>query len=209
MPTSVFNQLNEIVELVVLTDPKSLLDVGVGFGKYGVLAREYLEFWDGREKYHEWTRRIDGIEAFREYLTPVHEYVYNHVYVGNALEIVPTLKEKYDLLLLIDIFEHFTCEEGKKFLADCLKVSKNVLISTPREMAKQEGAFGNPYETHKYQWTKKDFDQYDKKFFVPNDFSLIVYLGEDAQILHGKLMKRKMGNRLPWLRSMYRTMKHS
>jgi hypothetical protein len=42
MPTSHPHQLNQIVELIMLTDPHSLLDVGIGFGKYGVLAREYL-----------------------------------------------------------------------------------------------------------------------------------------------------------------------
>ncbi|MBA7677027.1 hypothetical protein ES703_85275 [subsurface metagenome] len=39
MPTSYYSQLNEIMELIVLTDPKSILDVGVGFGKYGFLSR--------------------------------------------------------------------------------------------------------------------------------------------------------------------------
>jgi hypothetical protein len=47
MPTSHPSQLNEILEVVLKTRPRSVIDVGVGFGKYGVLCREYLEFWDG------------------------------------------------------------------------------------------------------------------------------------------------------------------
>ena len=75
MPTSHFYQLNEIVELVTLTNPKSVLDIGIGFGKYGFLLREYLELRDGRNKYNDWKRRIDGIEVFEEYLTPVHHFI--------------------------------------------------------------------------------------------------------------------------------------
>ncbi len=70
MPSSHFGQLNEIVELIKLSKPKSVLDIGVGFGKYGVLAREYLELWDEGKKYNDREIRIDGIEAFEKYITP-------------------------------------------------------------------------------------------------------------------------------------------
>ena len=63
MPTSHLHQLNAIVEIMMLTDPQSMLDVGVGFGKYGFLAREFLELYDGRDAYADWQRRIDGIEV--------------------------------------------------------------------------------------------------------------------------------------------------
>jgi hypothetical protein len=52
----------------------------MGFGKYGVLCREYLELWDGRENYHEFKRRIDGVEAYDKYITPIHKFVYNNMY---------------------------------------------------------------------------------------------------------------------------------
>ena len=75
VPSSDFNQIGPIVELIVLANPQSVLDVGCGFGKYGVLAREYLELWDGRQRYGDWTRRIDAIEAFESLhhaAAPVH-----------------------------------------------------------------------------------------------------------------------------------------
>jgi hypothetical protein len=93
MPSSHRYQINEICELIATSDPKSVLDIGVGFGKYGFLSREYLELWDGRERYHEWRRQIDGIEAFKEYLTPIHKLIYNEVFVGNVLEVLPILRK--------------------------------------------------------------------------------------------------------------------
>ena len=118
------------MELIVLTDPKSILDVGVGFGKYGYLSREFLELWDGREEYCVWKRRIDGIEVFKDYITPIHEFIYDHIYIGDAVDILPTLEIKYDLILLIDIIEHFDYERGMKLLEECMKRGRNVIIST-------------------------------------------------------------------------------
>ncbi|MCK4786738.1 MAG: hypothetical protein KAV87_23470, partial [Desulfobacteraceae bacterium] len=85
MPSSHWYQLNEIMELIILTQPKSILDVGVGFGKYGFLSREYLELFDGREKFDDWKRTIDGIEIFKDYITSLNKMIYDKIYIGNAL----------------------------------------------------------------------------------------------------------------------------
>jgi predicted O-methyltransferase YrrM len=64
MPTSHPHQLNEIVNLTTLLKPKKVMEIGVGFGKYGLLLREYLEIWGEGEVYKDWLRKIDGIEIF-------------------------------------------------------------------------------------------------------------------------------------------------
>lgn len=190
MPSSHKYQLNEISELIALTDPKSTLDIGIGFGKYGFLAREYLELWDGREKYNDWKRQIDGIEACKDYITPIHDLIYDQIYIGNAINILSTLKENYDLILLIDIIEHFTYDEGMKLLGLCEKHGRNIVISTPLETSDQGSTFGNPYETHKFQWKKKHFEKFTTKFFLPNAQSLIIYIGEDANKVKSKIKVR-------------------
>ncbi len=194
MPSSHHYQLNEIVGLIRMTDPGKLLDIGTGFGKFGFLAREYLELWDGREKYVDWERQIDGIEAFEPYLTPVHDYIYSTVYKGDALQILGSLTEHYDLVLMIDILEHFSREDGKKVLDHCRRISRNILVSVPISMAKQQEMFGNPYETHRYQWTRRDLRDYPDKFFVPGNRSLICYIGEDSKRI-GKLFRKEMSHR--------------
>lgn len=93
MPSSHYFQLNEIVDLIALTNPVKVLDIGVGFGKYGFLAREYLELWKDGGEYQKWDRQIDGIEAFEPYITPVHKFIYNTIFIGNALDILPSLQE--------------------------------------------------------------------------------------------------------------------
>lgn len=196
MPTSHSQQLNEIVELIVLVNPRSILDVGVGFGKYGFLSREYLDLRDGREELGDWKRSIDGIEAFKGYLTPVHDYIYDHIYVGNAVEILPTLEKNYDLILLIDILEHLNRNEGIKILRESEKRGRNIIVSTPKSIASQKSSFRNPFEVHRSQWTYTDFDSFTNRFFIPNYNSIICYIGDDALKLKKALRRSRFGSRI-------------
>jgi cyclopropane fatty-acyl-phospholipid synthase-like methyltransferase len=191
MPSSHYFQLNEIVDLIILTKPMKVLDIGVGFGKYGFLAREYLELWKDGGEYQKWDSQIDGIEAFESYITPVHKFIYNTIFIGNALDILPSLQDKYDLILMIDVFEHFTFEEGTRLLEECRKKGKNILISVPLSMFAQEAVYGNLFETHKYAWKRKDFNHISDKFFLRNVKSTICFLGDDSSRIKKILRKRK------------------
>jgi SAM-dependent methyltransferase len=190
MPSSHPYQLNEILELIIETNPGKLLDIGIGFGKYGFLAREYLELWQPDAVYGDHKRQIDGIEAFEAYLTPLHHLIYNHIYTGDAKEVLPTLSDRYDLILMIDVFEHFTYEDGLKVLEQCRRCGRNILISVPMVMSVQDEVFGNPYETHRYNWSRRDFSRIPDKFFVNNSKSTICYIGEDSQRISNILKKR-------------------
>ncbi len=192
MPFSHYHQINQIVELIVELSPRRVLDVGVGFGMYGYLARLYLELSDGRQQYSDWQRVIDGIEAFPEYVTPVHEWIYNEIHRADALTVLPTLREPYDLVLAIDVLEHFPREQGVEFLRECTRCGRNVLISTPKEYWDQTDAFGNPYETHHHLWRKADFRSFKDRLLVPNAYSLIVLIGPDAARVRRVLLKRKI-----------------
>jgi hypothetical protein len=187
MPTSHSGQINEIVELIVNANPASVLDIGVGFGKYGFLSREYLELSDGRNEYNNWTRRIDGIEGYADYIGDLQKLIYSNVYIGNVLEILPKSEIKYDLILLIDVFEHFTYEEGMKLLGYCQKHGKNIIISTPKLVSEQGGVFNNPLESHKFQWEKKHFDGLKEKFYMKNLYSHIYFIGPDADAVKKKI----------------------
>jgi hypothetical protein len=76
------------MDVIYNLNPGSVLDIGSGFGKYGLLCREYLELWDGRQKYQEFLRRIDGVEVFGKYITPVHRFVYNNIYSEDITTLV-------------------------------------------------------------------------------------------------------------------------
>ncbi len=180
MPTSHPRQLNEIVELIRRFDPERILDIGCGFGKFGFLAREYLEVWDGESSYGKWTRTIDAIEGFSEYLTPIHEFVYDHVASANAREVLPSLDARYDLILMIDILEHFDRADGLAILRQCARLARNTIVSTPKDIGDQEDVFENELETHRSQWRYRDFDELPNRSFLANRKSIICCFGDDA-----------------------------
>ena len=190
MPTSNLHQISDVVELIVAADPQSILDVGVGFGKYGVLAREYLELLDGRAIYGDWRRRIDGVEIFPDYLTGLHETVYDQVIVGDAAEILPGLGEQsYDLVLLIDVIEHFDRPTGNEILRQSLRVGRNVIVSTPLGFFTQEG-FDNPHEQHRSRWSRRDLKSTGHpSFFLPETHVLLGFAGRDSARARARVLR--------------------
>lgn len=184
MPSSHSQQINEIVEILLRLKPERILDVGVGFGKYGVLIREQLDLWDGAgkssEEYGKWKRRVDGVEAYAEYLTPLHSFIYDEIFIGDARLVVPALRGPYDLVLLIDVIEHLSREDGEKLMRDLLKISRNVLVSTPKKVKAQEAVYGNEFERHISQWRQTDFEAISDTALIPNVSSLICLIGRNA-----------------------------
>lgn len=204
MPTSHSEQINEIVRLIKLANPKSVLDIGVGFGTYGFLSREYLDVWSLSDEYGNWKTRIDGIEIFDRYITVIQKSIYNNIYIGNAISVLGEINFNYDLILIIDVLEHFGYHDGQQLLQICSKTGKNILISVPKNIGTQEALYGNIYETHKYQFRKKDFDIFPNKFFLPNYESYICFAGADANYLKKEAILTDIGysmvKYLPFLR---------
>jgi hypothetical protein len=161
----------------------SILDVGAGFGKYGVLCREYLELWDGRYQYHDFQRRIDAVEVFADYITPVHRFIYNNVYTEDILTLIPKLDIKYDMVLLIDVLEHFEHPIGQNLLERLLTIdrkAKGVLVSTPKNPSPQKAKFGNHYEIHRARWTEDELKRTAKFCHItPEPTSIVAYLTND------------------------------
>jgi hypothetical protein len=188
LPSSPHYTISKIMDVVLKLDPYSILDIGTGFGKYGVLCREYLELWDGRQNYHEFLRKIDGVEAHGKYITPLHRFVYNNIYSEDVLTLINRIDYKYDLSLLIDVFEHFDKPAGRLLLEKLLSKSKGVLISIPKKPSAQKNAFNNDYETHRAKWTRKELSSFSNSFFLRDKTHLVVYIGTNESVR--KLKKR-------------------
>jgi SAM-dependent methyltransferase len=158
MPTGSFSMLPEIITKVMELDPERVLDVGPGFGKWGVLIREYLELWNRYNyKKEKWVKTIDCCEAFKDYLSPLHTYVYNNIINLPIEEYVKTMPD-YDLVIMVDVFEHLTKSEGIKLINDLMHKTKYLIISVPAKWSPQGAAYGNPFEIHKSQWSYKEFE---------------------------------------------------
>lgn len=210
MPTSHSGQINTIVDLITAVNPRKLLDIGIGHGKYGFLAREYLDIGNNKKPYLTREIQVDGIEAFPEYITDLQRLIYDHIFIGNALDVIDQTSD-YDLILMMDVFEHFTYEDGVKLLNKCLDRSKYVLISCPKNVAPQGAEYGNIYETHRFEWRKKHFSAYRQKAFIPNFYSLICLLGHNSKKIKREVyvsnLKVRIASMFPRVRQLYIRMK--
>ena len=162
MGTSNWQNISYCVGVLRRLKPASVLDVGTGFGRWGVLCREFLDVWEGREARLLWQTRIEGIEAFPGCLTPLHGYIYDRLHVGDAVEVLPALGV-YDVVYLGDVVEHQAKSRAWDLLDEAVRHARQAAIVTipigdnwPQEM----GWDGNTYHTHRSVWEPEDFDRY-------------------------------------------------
>lgn len=157
MPSSRYDVIPFVLNLVTGWRPRSILDVGVGYGKYGVLFREYLDVWKVDKPYSKKITRIVGVEAFEEYRNPIWE-VYDKVIVDDVVSdrVKAELgEEKFGLLFLGDVIEHFEKEQARQLLGS-LNYDKLIII-TPLHVSEQGAVYENDFEIHKSSWRWQDF----------------------------------------------------
>ena len=172
MPSSDPCNIGRLLQMVRDLSPLNILDVGIGCGKFGMLFREYLDgHWVGRA-FHSpetWRIRMIGLEIFPSYITPVHQYLYDDIIIMDAYKyFTDPGKDKFDLIFMGDIIEHWEKEDGFTILRyiqqDWLTRGGAVIISTPNFRTRinderiGEKVFGNKHEVHRCQWTAKDFE---------------------------------------------------
>jgi hypothetical protein len=177
--TSNWQNISYCVGLLRRIKPSSVLDIGAGFGRWGVLAREFLDVWEGREARGLWKTRIEGIEVFAGCLTPVHDYVYDRVHVGDAVELLPQLGA-YDVVYLGDVVEHQDKARGVQLLELARQhASRAAIVTIPIGEGWDQGMGpdGNPHHPHRSVWDVSDFDRYpDARREAFSDFQGRLYL---------------------------------
>lgn len=165
MPTSRPLHLGELYTKIIEKNYSTFLDVGCGFGKNGFLIREYQEVWKNKYTREHWTSKVDAIEIFEKYLTPVHSYIYDNVHVGNCLDILPGLP-KYDLIICTAMIEHLEKEDAKAIMEMMIEKSSNYYFTIPKVVGNSPGwsAKGvgfNKFEAHiSGEWTMEELSHF-------------------------------------------------
>lgn len=179
MPCSRPSALAPMCNRIMEKNPMSVLDIGIGFGKFGFLAREYTDVRLGR--YFDWETRIDGIEIFEKYITQLQRKIYDNIYIGNAINILPTL-DHYDMIICSDMLEHLSKKDGV-FLLDSIKEkSKFAMIVTPVKVLQQEAIYNNEYERHISAWPEEELEKWGNVSQFNNNFLLEIASIEQAKL---------------------------
>ncbi len=165
MPTSTPYAVPIVASVLRQLRPTSVLDVGIGFGKYGFVVREYLDVWDLADYRDygsdQWRTRLEGIEATPEYITPLQEYLYDTIHRGEAQTIIDGLR-RFDVIIMGDVLEHFEKDEGRRLVRKLYEHADScVLLMFPPDCERNESVLHNPYESHRSAWNRRDFSSYE------------------------------------------------
>ncbi|MBM3728767.1 MAG: class I SAM-dependent methyltransferase [Acidobacteria bacterium] len=177
MPSSDSNQIPAILKLVSEARPASILDLGIGWGKYGALFRLCLE--DGHPNVSDrrnWKLQIDGIEAFPEYVGDIQRAIYDRIILADVQQALAQVGD-YDVIFMGDVIEHLEKKAGYRLLNQLLvKARQRVIIATPNGPYAQEAIMGNAYECHQSFWSSRDFMVFEHYEIYCNRKTLIAVL---------------------------------
>lgn len=158
MGTSNWQNISYCIEVIRQLSPRSVLDIGAGYGRWGILCREFLDVWDGRTYPESWTTRIDGVEAFAQNISEYHRHFYNSIECEDASLWLERLQFHYDLVILGDVLEHFDPAAARAVLEMCLSKGSYVLLCVPLGSNwPQETRDGNRFERHLSVWRARNF----------------------------------------------------
>lgn len=168
--------ISTTVKKIVDENPKSILEVGVAFGTYGVALREVLDTRFGRTHRSDWTVKIDGVLADKKSINPVNEFVYDNMYLESLIKIIQK-SDRYDVIFFNNFLSLLDKRSFIALIRNCLKkVNKAIVINNVMRKKTEKDRFG-------IKWSLKDFQVFE------NDFSLVN--GEDNESLVIKLYPSK------------------
>lgn len=146
MPTSNLAVWPAILHLAWEVKPARVLDVGPGFGKGGLLLREYV----GCPPIFQ----IDAVESWEPYVNGRLHAIYDEVIQGDVLEMTDDELARYDLVMMIEVIEHLEKEDGLELLD---RIPGYVIVCTPRDFFQNPEAEMIPPEKHRSHWSVVDF----------------------------------------------------
>jgi 2-polyprenyl-3-methyl-5-hydroxy-6-metoxy-1,4-benzoquinol methylase len=134
-------------------NPKTFLDIGIGYGMNGAGIRNWLDSgYVKRFKLH-----ITGVEIFEDYRSDIWK-AYDEIIIDDIRTKIHDLPA-YDAIIMTDVIEHMDPEEGQALIKELIQRTKKILlISTPAVWMIQGAVYGNENETHISLWEPKNFE---------------------------------------------------
>ena len=174
IPIIMDDTLDVIAKYLKEIEPKRILEIGTAVGYSAICFSEFLEK-DGK---------IDTIEREKERVNEAKENIKKagveekiHIYEGDAVEILPTLNEKYDVVF-IDAAKGkypFFLEQAKRML------NKNGIIFADNILYK--GYVMSDYNKHKQRTAVRNLREYIKEVSEnPNLETEILEVGDGLAI---------------------------
>lgn len=121
---------------------RSFIDVGCGFGRWGLLIRKI-----------SMPIYLVGIDIWKPYLVQLkRKQIYDDLILADAAHL-PIKTKAVDVIVAFEIIEHLSMSKGVSFLKQLENVAKEkAILSTPNFKYLQNESRGNPFEKHVFFW---------------------------------------------------------
>jgi hypothetical protein len=95
-----------------------------------------------------------GVEAYKPYLTSSRRKKIHSEYLNENILNIDFPKNTFDAVIMIEVLEHLSKEDGKKIIKRAKKwAKKKVIITTPNGFVKQASLDGNKLQNHLSGWS--------------------------------------------------------
>ena len=155
MPIGSSAAVGKMAHQLMLHSPKRVLDLGIGFGMYGAVVRQWLDLG-----VKPWKTHLTGVEAWASYRNPVWD-LYDVIFVETIEHFIDRCADQFDCVIMGDVIEHM--EKPLAFgllsaLQNRVAVGGHLFVITPATFVAQEAVHGNDWERHRSAWQPSDFE---------------------------------------------------
>lgn len=190
MPTSHELPIPFVCDALRRSNGLSVLDVGIGSGRWGFLAREFMDYWKGRALKKRWKVEIHGVEIFEPYINDAVLAIYDVVHCCDIWSFSEKMAHR-DVVIAGDVMEHFERPTADQLILRLIQKTRklfvlNIPLGTKAEWSQGE-SYGNKHETHKSFWTDEEI------------CSLICGIGPMEKRIFKDFKGRDYGSYLIWL----------
>lgn len=154
MPIGSFTVIPHIAMHLANRRPARVLDVGIGFGMYGAVVREWVDLG-----VQPWRTHLTGVEVHAAYRNPVWD-LYDEIFAGTIEQYLQRPTEPFDAVILGDVIEHMEKSAGRSLLIHLQQLvapGGDLFVSTPATFFEQGAVYNNPYERHVCHWIPEEF----------------------------------------------------
>lgn len=150
MPVSDHIQVSTVLELVLVREPRKVLDIGAGYGIYGSLVRNYVpDAWIVGVEPELRYRFDDSAAPRRRDRWAAYDLVHNVVWPT----MIPMPDGGFDVALMIDVLEHADASDGAAMIRDAMHAARALVVATPHDpMRWPQDDLPNPLERHVKRW---------------------------------------------------------
>jgi SAM-dependent methyltransferase len=98
-----------------------------------------------------------GVDIFQPYLEECRQKDIYSGYIQADIREIEFKDSPFDAVLMLEVLEHLTKEEGRRLLDRCASwARKKVIISTPNGYLWQDRYDNNPFQEHKSGWSVEE-----------------------------------------------------